>query len=166
MEKWFVTNHNIDPKIGLAKFPWSVLLGVILLLLFDWLSCFGINVEEYARFKALNKTLFWYWFNVCWPARWTFVFILKRGDCTTVKAVNCFCHFNAYMVDIMEISDIVEPKNIFLFRGKKYRFKSCCMEPSVTMECISDGSIFSFGVSASILDEFVAIQPDESISDT
>ncbi len=60
----------------------------------------------------------------------------------------------------MTNEELVDENNVFLFRGEKYRWHSCCFEPSVTMECVEDGDIFSFGVSAPIRDEFVLLNND------
>ncbi len=47
--------------------------------------------------------------------------------------------------------------NIFLYKGKKYKFARQYCEPSVVMKCIDDDSEFTFGVSSSLKDEFKLI---------
>lgn len=64
------------------------------------------------------------------------------------------------MVLKMETKYLIDPANIFSFRGKKYTFHSACLGPSITMKCLDDDNVFSFGATAPIKDEFMLIAND------
>ena len=53
------------------------------------------------------------------------------------------------------IDKIYDENSVFEFRGKRYKWKSAFMVPSIEMECIDDGSTFAFGINAPIRDEFI-----------
>ncbi|MBU1059080.1 MAG: hypothetical protein KJ804_12275 [Proteobacteria bacterium] len=48
----------------------------------------------------------------------------------------------------METKDMLNPKSIFEFKGRRYKFHSNCYEPSFTMVDIDSGEAFPFGVNS------------------
>lgn len=50
--------------------------------------------------------------------------------------------------------ELIKSGNRFMFRGKKYKFRSYCPVPSIEMVA-EDGSTFSFGIESPISQEFV-----------
>ena len=58
----------------------------------------------------------------------------------------------------MTNDELLIEDNIFSFRGKKYKWQSLFLVPSITMKCIDDGELFSFGFDAPIRDEFQMLE--------
>lgn len=54
-----------------------------------------------------------------------------------------------------DLFDLITDDNIFLYDFRKYKFLSYFAGPSITMECIEDGSRVSFDITAPIKDEFI-----------
>jgi len=54
----------------------------------------------------------------------------------------------------MKNEDLVNPDNIFKFRGNKYRMLSYCPTATIEMINIETGDKFSFGINAPIREEF------------
>ena len=52
------------------------------------------------------------------------------------------------------INELLEPDNRFTFRGKVYRLRSFCNEPSIDMVS-EDGDVIGFGISAPLINEFI-----------
>ena len=56
--------------------------------------------------------------------------------------------------DYWGISHICNLDRVFIRNGKRYQFYSQFFEPSITLKCLDDESMFSFGVSSSIKEDF------------